>query len=151
MLVTVQTKSQAEMDAITAAVDAEAQNSDGPTRSTLFVDRDACEVFTGLVQQPTGTGALYPFTLWSSSSRNKVPLTKLHNVEVGVVAERDRLAQEELDAVLRCFSRCLRPGRRPDRACTCERVFSVCKYVKSHRSCRVVKSSREGGAKPKVL
>lgn len=37
VLVTVQTKSQAEMDAITAALDTEAQNSEGPTRSTLGV------------------------------------------------------------------------------------------------------------------
>lgn len=65
----------------------------------LFKERDACEVFTGIVQQPTG-GALYPFTLWSGSSRNKVPLSKLHQVEVGVIAERDALAQAELDAVV---------------------------------------------------
>ena len=37
VLVTVQTKSQAEMDTLTAAVDADAQNGEGPTRTTLGV------------------------------------------------------------------------------------------------------------------
>ena len=68
--------------------------------SSAFVDRDACEVFSGLVQQPVGSGALYPFTLWRSASRNKVPLAKMHSVEAATLAERDRLAQLELEAVV---------------------------------------------------
>ena len=67
--------------------------------STAFPDRDACEVFSGRVQQPTA-GARYSPILWRSSSGNKVPLAKLHSIDIGDRELRMQHAQSELNTIV---------------------------------------------------
>ena len=70
------------------------------TPMATFVDRDACQVYSGDLQQRE-TGAKLPMILWRGSSSNKVPLAKMHYIDWSAETDRETKANQDIDELLR--------------------------------------------------
>lgn len=70
------------------------------TSTTTFVDRDACQVYSGDLKQ-SETGAMFPMILWRGSSSNQVPLAKMHYIDWSAETNPETKADEDLDKLLR--------------------------------------------------
>ena len=70
------------------------------TTQTSFVDRDACQVYSGDLQQ-ADSGATFPMMLWRGSSSNQVPLAKMHYLDWDANSDRITTAEADLDLLMR--------------------------------------------------